>query len=245
LTFYEFIKHGGVGTKVRRRIFIWFLILQASAVPALVCGETPSQVPGSQLSVVSPGLDEILHRVEERYAVSGFTARFFQTSILKAMQITDAAKGRIFIKHPGKMRWEYDEPEPQVIISDGYQLWIYRPDDRQVMIGKAPDFFGDGKGAGFLTDIRTLRKNFEISLDNSQASDDHHLILVPRNQNMDVTQIFLTVSWTTFDIVEIVTLNAYGDETRIVLDDADFDRQIADDLFRFVIPEGIEVLKMD
>jgi len=230
---------------LRLRIIIWLILLYASVGPALVCGEVSSQNPGPQPAVSSPRLDEILSRVEERYKVSGFSARFLQTSILKAMDITDTATGKLFIKHPGKMRWEYEKPERQIIISDGYQLWIYRPEDSQVMIGNAPDFFGDGKGASFLTDIRKLRKNFEITLENRQDTDNHHLKLVPHNKKIDFTQVFLTVSWATFDIEEIITLNAYGDETRITLSDVTFDRQIPEELFRFIIPEGVEVLKME
>lgn len=231
---------------MKLRITLWLIIFFASVGPALICGETSSPNPGRQPATVSsPGLDEILSRIEERYMVSGFSAQFFQTSILKAMDIKDTATGKIFIKHPGRMRWEYEKPERQVIISNGYQLWIYRPEDSQVMIGNAPDFFGDGKGASFLTDIRKLRKNFEITLENRQNTDDHHLKLVPHNKKMDFTEVFLTVSWTTFEIEEIVTLNAYGDETRIILGDVTFERQMDDELFRFIIPEGVEVLKME
>ena len=91
-------------------------------------------------------LEQILDRVEALYTDKSFEAKFMQESTLKAMDITDFASGKIFVRYPGKMRWEYMKPEKQVIITDGFKLWIYRPADNQVMIGSAPTFFSDGKG---------------------------------------------------------------------------------------------------
>ena len=114
-------------------------------------------------------IDTIIAGVEARYNVPGFTADFDQESILKAMAVTDTASGRLMVRQPGKMRWEYLVPDPQTIITDGNDLWVFRPEENQVLVGKAPSFFGNGKGAGFLSNIKTVRKNFQISL---EPSDD-------------------------------------------------------------------------
>ena len=77
-------------------------------------------------------VDEILTKVEKRYKGPGFSATFDQASTLKAIGITDYANGRAWFKHPAKMRWEYQAPERQEIITDGLTLWIHRPDENQV-----------------------------------------------------------------------------------------------------------------
>src|SRR5512139_1321965 len=100
-----------------------------------------------------PPLDYILKEVEKRYTATQFAADFLQESTIKAMEITDFASGRLYVRYPGMMRWEYEKPERQVIITDGQKLWIYRPQDNLVMVGGAPVFFRDGKGASFLSDI--------------------------------------------------------------------------------------------
>ena len=190
-------------------------------------------------------LDEIIDRVEAHYAVSGFTALFFQTSTIKAMDITDTASGRIFVKRPGKMRWEYQKPEPQTIVSDGKQLWIFRPEDRQVMIGKAPDFFGGGKGASFLSDMRQIRSQFLMNLGGTDPNGDFQLNLLPIEKKFDISLLTLTVSAKTFDIIRIITYNSYGDETRIELSDIQLKSELDDRLFTFSTPEGVEVLYLD
>jgi outer membrane lipoprotein carrier protein len=192
-----------------------------------------------------PNLEEILTRIEKRYGVSNISALFEQTSVIKALDIRDSATGKIYIQQPGKMRWEYLQPDKQIIISDGVQLWIYRPDDDQVMIGKAPDFFGDGKGASFLSDIRKMRKNFTISLENRPDTDNHVLKLVPLRKGLDLALIYLSVSWANFDIEEIVTYNSYNDETRIALKDAKRGLPLDESLFKFSVPPGVEILHMN
>jgi outer membrane lipoprotein-sorting protein len=46
-------------------------------------------------------------------------------------------------------------------------------------------------------------------------------------------------------IKAVTTFNAYGDKTRIVLEDVIFHNQLDDALFRFQIPRGVEIIQMD
>ena len=202
---------------------------------------------GMSLSIAesNPALDQILEGMEKKYANSSFSARFLQQSTIKAMELTDSASGRVYISHPGKMRWEYEQPDRQIIITDGYKLWIYRPDDNQVMTGRAPEFFRDGKGASFLSDIKLLREKFDIVLLEEEKSLFHELKLTPRQKNMDVASIRLSVSISTSTVMRVATYNSYGDETRIDLLNSEFDKVLSEDLFSFEIPEGVDVLKID
>ena len=193
-------------------------------------------------------VDQILDRVESKYRHSKFSADFLQKSTIKAMDIADMASGKVFIKYPGMMRWEYEKPDKQVIVTDADKLWIYRPDDNQVMTGKAPTFFRDGKGASFLSDIRLIRQKFDISLGDGEKKESeifYHLKLVPIEKTMDITKIRLLISKQTFNVLQIITQNSYGDETRIDLINSAFGGNLDDSLFSFSIPEGVDVLQID
>ncbi len=202
---------------------------------------------GVQVAIAEsdPALDRILEGMEKKYANSSFSATFLQESTLKAMEITDFASGKVYVRHPGKMRWEYEKPDKQIIITDGYELWIYRPEDNQVMTGAAPEFFRDGKGASFLSDIKLIRQKFDIELLEEEKSLFHELKLIPREKNMDVASIRLSVSMSRFTVMRVITYNFYGDETRIELLNSKFGVDLDEDLFSFKIPEGIDVLKID
>ncbi len=190
-------------------------------------------------------LDEVLKRLEGRYSTQGFSARFFQSSTLKALDITETASGTMIVKRPAMMRWMYEKPEKQLIITDGKQLWIYRPAENQVTVGNAPVFFGDGKGASFLSNIQSIRKKFNVTLEKITTSQEYVLKLVPSDKSFDLVSVFLVISGDTFDIVEVVTYNSYEDETRIELSNIKLEQSIDDAQFKFVIPQGAEVMRMD
>lgn len=190
-------------------------------------------------------LERVISGVEQRYLSSGFSARFVQTSTIKVMDISDTATGRIVVKPPGKMRWEYEAPDPQLIISNGKNLWVYRPEDNQVMVGESPSFFGDGKGAGFLSDIKQIREKFDIQLEKAEDPSRYVLKLVPQANTLDISMIYLFISRDNFNLVRVVTYNVYEDETRVDFSDIQFDSNIEDKLFTFAAPEGTDIFQID
>ena len=220
-------------------VLIGILVLAPMGDPQDLCAATET---------VNLSVDQILDRVEKRYTNSKFSADFIQKSTLKAMNITDLATGKVYIKYPGMMRWEYEKPDRQIIVTDADRLWIYRPEDNQVMTGKAPTFFGDGKGASFLSDIRLIRQKFDISLEQGGPAENdlfYHLKLIPREKTLDISEISLMVSRQTFNVLQVITLNFYGDETRIDLINFAFGADLDDSLFSFTIPQGVDVLQID
>jgi outer membrane lipoprotein carrier protein len=207
---------------------------------ALVVSGTNSIASEKMLS-----LSEIMDKVEKRYDIPDFSAYFIQEATLKAMDISDVASGSIFVKRPGMMRWEYDKPDRQTIVTDGKKLWIYKPDDNQVMIGKAPSFFGDGKGAGFLSDMKLIREKFKVFFEKEKSDQDYVIKLLPKEQTVGIAKIYLAISKITFKIKKIITLNEYDDETTIELINSKFNLNLDKALFRFIVPEGTDVIMMD
>lgn len=45
--------------------------------------------------------------------------------------MTRVESGTLWLKKPGKMRWEYRSPKEKLFVSDGKDAWFYVPDDRQ------------------------------------------------------------------------------------------------------------------
>lgn len=225
-------------------ILISFLTLCLAVSAPVFCQDNPpaKEPPAKQ---TRPTVDELLTKIEKRYAGEGFSARFDQRSSLKAMEITDTASGKVMIRRPGMMRWEYEKPDKQIIITDGSTLWIYRPDDHQAMTGKAPAYLGDGKGASFLSDIRLVRKNFDVTPEDMDEPCCHTLKLMPRQKQHDIASIYLLISKHTSDVLQIVTYNAYGDQTIIDLSEFQLDQKFDDSMFTFTAPPGTDILQLD
>ena len=230
-------------TMFQRILFAVMLIGSFGHTPlwAESAPEKAGEAPAAPIATV----DRIMSGVEKKYAGDGFEVRFHQQSILRAMDITDTAEGRLLIKRPDKMKWEYESPEKQLVITNGDTLWIYRPDDNQVMIGSAPEFFKGGKGASFLSDIRRIRKHFEVSLENVQEGKRYTLKLIPKDDRLDLVSILMTISAESFEVTDVTTANSYGDQTYIRFDGYRFNLEPVDDDFVFNIPDGADVVRLE
>lgn len=193
-----------------------------------------------------PPVEAVLKELEKRYGGAQFAAEFLQESTIRSMEITDFAAGRLYVRHPGMMRWEYEKPERQVIITDGKTLWIHRPQDNLVMTGSAPAFFRDGKGASFLSDISLVRRKFDITLGQAEGEYLYELKLTPRERgSLNLAEVLLYVTPRSHHIVRIVTRNELGDDTRIDILQPQFNVNLEPSLFRFEIPPGADVQQIE
>jgi outer membrane lipoprotein carrier protein len=218
------------------------LLLLLAATATVFAAEAVDRAPAAGQEAL---LQRIIEGIEQRYAVPGFSADFTQSSTIKALDLTDTASGRAVFMHPAKMRWEYDQPEKKIYISDGTTLWVFSPDQNQVMVGRAPEFFKGGQGASFLSDIQSLRRQFVIALAPQQAEGTHTLKLLPREKNIDLARIFLTVDAETFVVSRVDTVNDYDDETRINLSNVRFEQSPDPAQFHFTVPPGADVLELN
>jgi outer membrane lipoprotein carrier protein len=219
-----------------RKFFFFFALFFVFSSPSMAAsGDMES--PGS--------LDAIIQKLEKKYADANFSADFFQTSEIKALDIRDSARGRGYFKAPGKMRWEYEEPEKQLIVTDGKTLWIHHPKDRQVMTGNSPTFFGEGKGGSFLMFIRSMRARFVVFQEKAPSLDLFAIRLEPVKKETDTAFIRLLISKDTHEVSEIITRNLYGDETSISMKNVRFGQTFDDSMFTFSIPDGVDVVRLD
>jgi len=176
-----------------------------------------------------------LSAIEKRYAGKSFEASFYQISKLSALDITEKASGKASFSHPGKMRWE--------IVTNGKSLWIYRPEENQVMQGNAGSFFKTGAGGAFLSDITLVRKNYIITI-KDMTDDFIELDLVAKQETPDVSLIVIRISKKSSDIIRIVTRNVYGDTTMFEFNDIRF-IPVDPSIFEFTVPKGSNVVDLE
>lgn len=184
-----------------------------------------------------------LDGLEKQYAGRTFSAIFTQTSVMTALDISETASGRAWFSHPGKMKWQYLEPESHDIITNGNTLWIYRPDENQVMRGDASQFFASGAGGAFLSDISQLRDNFTVTV--AESTDQWvELQLDAPPDNPDIQIIRIQATRNDFQILKITTVNTLGDVTLFELSDIRF-LELPDDWFEFAVPPGTSIIDMN
>ncbi|MCI0567321.1 MAG: outer membrane lipoprotein carrier protein LolA, partial [Acidobacteria bacterium] len=88
----------------------------------------------------SPGLNALVRRVQSFYRDSaGIVANFTQTLESRTLAGPQEEAGTVYLKAPGKMRWEYSRPRGKLAVCDGSKAFLYLPEDRQVLVGAMED----------------------------------------------------------------------------------------------------------
>lgn len=69
-------------------------------------------------------------RVQSFYdQIQTLEARFHQTYFNKLYNNYQRSHGRVVFRKPGKMYWQYDEPNGKILVSDGQRILAYEPGD--------------------------------------------------------------------------------------------------------------------
>jgi outer membrane lipoprotein carrier protein len=156
--------------------------------------------------------------------------------------------GTLWLKKPGKMRWEYRSPREKLFLSDGKDAWFYVPGDRQVRKTPVKKLDDLRSPLGFLLGKTKLEKeldglSFATDL-TPTVSGDTVLRGIPKAMADRVSQVILEVApgnWFRRIVVEEVD----GAQTEFIFQDPKENGQIADSQFKFVPPSGVETISGD
>jgi len=74
-----------------------------------------------------PSLDSLLKNVEARYNRAKTLEVLFTEQYTPLGKASRTESGRLQLRKPGRMRWDYSQPKGKLFISDGKYLWLYTP----------------------------------------------------------------------------------------------------------------------
>jgi outer membrane lipoprotein carrier protein len=139
-------------------------IEKSSPEPGVKSATQPSQLlpKGEQ--------EKILSQIRQKYSrKQSYSGSFTQKTTYTDSNETTVSTGRIWIQGPDKMRWEYQSPEKQLLISDGKTIWYYTPDLNQVMVGKIKDIKEARVIVNLLARLKSEQRGFRLALSRSNS----------------------------------------------------------------------------
>ena len=200
--------------------------------------------------------------------IADFSADFFQESHIASIDRTQHGQGVVQFKFEtaavqkspqAKFRWQYQEPNVQEIISDGQMMWVYLPENRQVIesdISQIDAQQGENP-VTFLSGLGNLSRDFSISwgVPRIVATGGYLLQLEPRKKSQFIQKIEIVVSekavntWLKknktgeiFPILSTLVTDPNGNRTAIKFREVRVNQKLSDKLFTFDRPEGVEVV---
>jgi outer membrane lipoprotein carrier protein len=230
------MSHQGCTDRRAGLALVWMLCLLQLGV----CG-TPKDHPSPTLT-----RDELVARVQSRYdRTTQLHARFQQETRLQGLDQIQTGEGQVWILKPGRMRWDYTKPERQTIIANGDTLWIYVPEDRQVIRDHVNQSLGTHTPALFLAGEARLTELFTVVEASTQSPSEGGLIqlkLTPKVGSLPYTQVQLGIDPVS-SLVQLVRLvDPLGNMTTMWFSDIDTAGAVEPSLFQFQVPPGVDVI---
>jgi outer membrane lipoprotein carrier protein len=158
-------------------------------------------------------------------------------------QITE--RGRLLVKKPGKMRWDYTTPEQKQFVSDGVKMYSYIPQDKQVIVASVPPDDAATTPALFLAGKGSLIHDFTASLVDAppgMPAGTRGLKLVPKAHQQDYDWLMLVVDPGTLAIRGLQTVDGQGGKSSFSFANLKENVGLADKDFAFKIPRGVDVV---
>src|SRR5271165_5286941 len=187
----------------------------------------------------------IAEKVDQRYNhMQTLEAQFVET--YSGAGMTRKESGRLELKKPGRMRWDYEEPRPKMFLADGSTAWFYVPGERQVRRAPVKQIEDLRSPLRYLLGKTKLEKEFiglAIATDAKPLNaGDIVLRGVPKGMQERVSQTLLEVTPDGL-ITRIVVEELDGSVTEFRFLQQRENVQIADQRFRFTPPPGVEVVQ--
>lgn len=202
--------------------------------------KTPQQI---QPADAMPPAADIAAGLQRRYDhVKDFSASFTHTYEGGVLRRKAAEKGTVFIKKPGKMRWDYTSPEKKLFISDGKTMFMYFPGDKQVMKDRVPEQDQATSAILFLMGKGDLTRDFTVRFEPAPDDSVYVLRLEPRTRQAEYDWLHIAADRKTLQIRTLTWGDAQGGKSTFAFSNFKENTGLADKMFQFTIPRGTEVI---
>ena len=227
---------------------------------ASVIGSPPATPPGSASAA------QIVHALETRYHSAKTLKAVFLERYTEGRSAVRVESGTAYFSRPGRMRWEYEEPEKKLFLSDGRTVWFYVPSDHTVTRAPMKESSDWRTPLSLLTgkaDIGKLCSKVEIA-PNSPAADTGDITLrctpkgaPPANSQKgspssaqpltpddagDIREILLEVDQKNFWLSAVLIRQRGGVEIEYRFGKWEANLPLDEVLFHFSAPNGVAIV---
>nr|WP_320114399.1 outer membrane lipoprotein carrier protein LolA [uncultured Desulfuromonas sp.] len=236
------------------RTFLLFIMLTLFCAPAFA----------AEISA-----DQLLDRLQQRFAnpqhpqaIHDFNAEFYQKAYIASLGRTRTGRGTITMRFDNQdqaasktlLRWIYEVPSNQQIYSDGTTLWVYLPENNQVMISQLDDSLDQSNDPMlFLRNLGRLEQYFSAELLSSpdETSGNYRLELTPKKPSAYIQTLILTLpKWIAdaqpplaLPLLRAAIVDQTDNQTEIEFRHVTLNQAPKTDQFVFKLPEQVEIIK--
>ena len=194
---------------------------------------------------------DVMKRLQARYEkTKDLQADFTQKTTLEGFERPMTSSGKVYIKKPGRLRWNYLQPSTEDIYVDRDDVKVYVPEHKQVLVGKLTNMAASRAPLELLQGAAKLDASFdaEPTAGKGRGVGGIRLVtLVPKSHNGEahgtVQKIVVEVFPKTYFIRTLSLYEVSGNVSNFEFSSLQSNIGLDDDLFIPKFPSDVEVVK--
>jgi outer membrane lipoprotein carrier protein len=225
---------------VRTVIRLMLAVLVSGVGVTSISGEGAAKVLAADSASANSDLKAILAKLQRHYQeTDSFTASFKQT-VTRVGAPPKVRTGTVYFEKPGRVRFDFSDPQPETIVSDGKLLYDYDPGLNQVMETPLKSAIKTQAAAAFLLGVGDVQRDFKATRMATPANDRlTYLLMTPKRGGEDIA---VGLDPHTMNIMSLRLADALGNITEFQFSGIETNVSIEASRFDFKPPDGADVI---
>lgn len=194
---------------------------------------------------------EVVKQLQARYEkTKDIQADFAQKTMIEGFERPIISSGKVYIKKPGRLRWNYLDPSVEDIYVNRDDVKVYVPEHKQVLVGKLTQMAASKAPLELLLGAAKLDESFDIEPTPGKGrgvGGIRLLTLLPKSQEGEagrpLQRIVLEVFPKTYFIRTISLYEVSGNVASFEFSSLQSNIGLGDSLFDLKLPDDVEVVK--
>ena len=201
-------------------------------------------VPFSQAAAQTE-LEQLIGALQAKYdKLSTLAADFTQVYHAPGERVR-REQGRLQLKKPGRMRWDYTSPESKLFVCDGKWLYEYVATEKQATRSAVRDSDDLRAPFAFLLGRGKLRRDFqsiEFAAEAPTKAGNRVLRLVPK-RGQSFRELLIEVEPNSLQLARLVLLDRNNARSDFLFSNVRENVPVSDARFTFTAPAGVKVVE--
>lgn len=194
---------------------------------------------------------DVVKQIQARYErTKDLQADFVQTTKIEGFERPVTSSGRVYIKKPGRLRWDYLDPATEQIYVMQDDVKVYVPEHKQVLVGKLTQMAASSAPLELLQGAGKLDESFNIqpTTGKERGTGGIRLItLLPKDKEHESTRnlqrIVVEVFPKTYFLRTVSLHEISGNVATFEFSALKPNQGLGNEVFDFKAPPDVEVVK--
>jgi outer membrane lipoprotein carrier protein len=192
-------------------------------------------------------LADVIRKIQAAYeSTADWKADFQQVTRIEGFDTPISSRGKLYIKKPNKLRWDYSEPNRHQIMVNDQKIWIYTPEQNQVIVSPFAEISDSQLPLHLLSGVGRLDQDFTVQWADPakpQPQGIPALTLIPKDPRTGLTKLRMELDPERYFITRLTLFGENGNESHFQFEQIRNNTGLKDRFFVFTPPKDVVVVE--